>query len=149
MILNPTSPRRARMLGFALLAATFIVGAFSGAAFERTLGAREPGTRPDRCVSTPGPFHAAPGSLIIDRINLSADQRQHIDVILDRHRKEADALWQSQKPALRGIVDSTRAEIRTLLTPEQRTQYDQLLAERRAKHKNECKSDHPQEKPQS
>ena len=137
MMLNPSSPRRARLLGFALLLVTFIVGAFSGAAFERTLGAREPARPVDRCASQPGPFHAAPGTLIIDRVHITPEQRQRIDVILEKHRKQADSLWQAQKPALRGIVDSTREEIRTLLTPAQRAEYDRLREERRAQHKKD------------
>jgi Spy/CpxP family protein refolding chaperone len=136
MMLNPSSPRRARMLGFALLLVTFVVGAFSGAAFERTLGAREPTTPLDRCAQ-PGPFHSPPGSLIIDKVDLTPEQRQRINVILENHRKQADALWQEQKPVLRAIVDSTREEIRRLLTPAQRAEYDRLREERRAQHKKD------------
>ncbi len=148
MILNPSATRRARMVGFAMLLVTFVVGAFSGAAFERTLGAREPARPAARCSTEPGPFHATPGSLIIDHVDISAEQRQKINVILEKHRKQADALWQAQRPTLRAIVDTTREEIRTLLTSGQRAQYDKLREARRAQHKKDgC--DNQKEKPAS
>jgi Spy/CpxP family protein refolding chaperone len=148
MTASASSPSRARLVGLGLLCVTFIVGAFSGAAFERTLGAREPVKPANSCASKLGPFHGPPGSLIIDRVDLSADQRQRINGILEKRRKEADALWQAQKPMLRSIVDSTREEIRTLLTPEQRAVYDRLREERRAQHKKDgC--DNQKEKPAS
>src|ERR1044071_5999397 len=114
------SPTRARALGFVLILATFIVGAFSGAAFERVLSAREPAPA-DRCTSTslPVPFHKPRGSMLIDRIDLTPEQRKKIDVLLDHRRQQTDEMWRAQKPIFRAIVDSTRAEIRTLLTDEQ------------------------------
>src|SRR5256885_317947 len=88
---------------------------------------------------------ALPALVIIDRISLTAEQRKSIDAILEKHRKQADGLWQAQKPVLRGIVDSTRGEIRAQLTPDQRAEYDRLLEQRRAQHKkNGCSSDNQQ-----
>jgi Spy/CpxP family protein refolding chaperone len=137
MIMDAGSPRSTRFVGLVLLMAAFVVGAIGGAAFERTLGAREPGST-EPCSTMSNPLQKKPGSMAIDRIQLTAEQREQIDRILDRRRTETDSVWRAQKPRLRAIVDSTRAEIQALLTPEQRAEYDHLLAERRARHKKNC-----------
>ena len=137
MMLDAGSPRRTRLLGLAMLMGAFVVGAIGGAAFERTLGAREP-TDSEPCSTMSSPLQRKPGTMAIDRIELTPTQRERIDRILDRRRTETDSVWRAQKPILRGIVDSTRSEIQALLTPEQRAEYDRLLAERRARHKKNC-----------
>ena len=38
---------------------------------------------------------------------------------LERRRDEVDAFWKEHGPEMRAIMDSARAEIRTVLTPEQ------------------------------
>jgi Spy/CpxP family protein refolding chaperone len=137
MTIDAGSPRRTRLLGLVLLMAAFVVGAIGGAAFERTLGAREPSlTEP--CSTMSNPLQKKPGSMAIDHIALTPEQREQIDRILDRRRTETDSVWRAQKPRLRAIVDSTRFEIQALLTTAQRAEYDRLVAERRARHKKNC-----------
>jgi Spy/CpxP family protein refolding chaperone len=138
MTMDAGSPRRTRLVGLVLLMAAFVVGAIGGAAFERTLGAREPVPSAPCNNTMSNPLQRPPGTLAIDHIELTAEQRQRIDRILDRRRTETDSVWRAQKPRLRGIVDSTRAEIQALLTTEQRAEYDRLVAERRARHKKNC-----------
>jgi hypothetical protein len=54
-----------------------------------------------------------------------------------RRRERTDALWQTDGARIRAAVDSTRAEIRAVLTPAQATEYDRLRAERDAKKRRE------------
>jgi Spy/CpxP family protein refolding chaperone len=122
-------PRRARLLGMFLLVSTFLAGALSGAAFDRLLAAREPAPAMRKAVEpSPRPAPVRPPQDIFDQIGVTADQRAQIDEILERRRIESDALGKT----FQAMVDSTRAEIRAVLTDEQRAEYERLRAERRA-----------------
>jgi Spy/CpxP family protein refolding chaperone len=123
------APRKARLLGFALLVATFAIGAFAGAATDRLLSARAPAHAP-RGEDRERPRDRARVS-IFEQLDLTPEQRVRIDSALERGRRKTQAFWDQHGPTLRTIVDSTRAEIRGLLTPEQRAEYDRLRAERR------------------
>jgi Spy/CpxP family protein refolding chaperone len=120
---SPLNPRRMRMAGMALLAVTFVVGMLAGTAFGRVLSAGEPaqGTATStECREGRGPHH------ILDELELSPEQRTRIDDIMARGRVRTDSLWRSDGTRIRAAVDSTRAEIRALLTPAQAAEYDQL-----------------------
>ena len=121
--MSPQNPRRMRMAGMALLAVTFVVGALAGTAFGRVLNAGEParGTAAaTECRGERGPHH------ILDELDLSAEQRTRIDAVMARGRVRTDSLWKSDGTRIRAAVDSTRAEVRALLTPAQAAEYDQL-----------------------
>ncbi|HEX7091588.1 MAG TPA: hypothetical protein VF192_15715 [Longimicrobiales bacterium] len=124
-----SSPRKARFLGFALLVATFAIGAFAGAATDRMLTARAPA----QAAREEGRGRSRDRDRIstLEQLDLTPEQRVRIDSVLERGRRKAQAFWDEHGPTLRAIVDSTRAEIRSLLTPEQRAEYDRLRAERR------------------
>lgn len=130
--MNALNPRRMRMAGMALLAVTFAVGMLAGTAFGRVLTAREPDARTlaAECEKR-GPHH------IFDQLDLTPDQRTRIDAIMARRRALTDSLWQTDGARLRAAVDSTRAEIRTVLTPAQAVEYDRLRAEREDRKRRE------------
>jgi Spy/CpxP family protein refolding chaperone len=134
--MSPTSPRRTRLVGMTLLVATFAAGMLAGTAFGRVLtaGEPEPATAAD-CEPKRGTH------MIWEELELSADQRSRIDGIMDRRRALTDSLWQTDGRRIRAAVDSTREEIRALLDPEQRAEYDRLRAEhaekRRAREERE------------
>lgn len=65
----------------------------------------------------------------IARYGLSAAQRARIDSVLVARRGEIDAFWRGPGQTLRGILDSTRADVRVVLTPEQRARFDAAHAE--------------------
>ena len=134
---GPRTPRRARLLGMALLAATFLTGTLAGAAIDQAVAARQPDPAADagrRCDGPPGKKTQA----ILHQLDLTPEQRERVDAIMERRRRQADAFWEREGPRMRSIVDSTRAEIRAVLTPEQRAEYDRLReahrAARRAEH---------------
>ena len=122
------TPGRTRLVGFGLLVATFLVGALAGAAVDRVLSADEPDGR-TRAEREDGDRR----SYVIDRVEMTAEQRASIDAILERRSERMRAVWHEAEPRLDAITDSARAEIMQVLDPEQRAQYEQKLEERRAR----------------
>lgn len=115
--------KRARMMGFAVLVIMFAVGALSGAATMRVAST-------DKAVSSERTERRQrPG--LFERLDLTAEQRTQVDAIMERRKGEVDAFWSEHGPQLRAIMDSARAEIRLVLTPEQRALEEQFRAERR------------------
>ncbi|HEU0077062.1 MAG TPA: hypothetical protein VFQ76_05390 [Longimicrobiaceae bacterium] len=132
----PRPSRRARLLGIALLVATVAAGMLAGAAFDHALAAREPAPQQEPGWHCHGP-HGKTTSMILDQLELSAEQRARVDAVMARRRAQADAYWEREGPRMRGIVDSTRSEIRAILTPAQRAEYDRLRAQYRAARRAE------------
>ncbi len=132
MVQMPTATR-ARALGLALLATIFAAGALAGAAFER-VSDRAPAAT---AAPTDSACEARRKGLIVDQVSPTPEQRTRIDAILERRRGQMDAFWEGEGRRLRGIVDSTRNEIREVLTPQQRAEYDRLVAEARARKERE------------
>jgi Spy/CpxP family protein refolding chaperone len=130
---NPTQ-RRTRLTGMALLTVTFAAGMLAGTATNRVLSAREPDAR----AAAECPQGERGPHSIIDELELDPAQRVRVDSIMARRRQRTDALWQQDGQRIRAVVDSARAEIRTVLTPAQATEYDRLREEherkRKAKH---------------
>lgn len=119
---------RMRLVGVGLLAVAFIVGALSGAAVDRVLSADEP-ERVERDRDHNG--NDGRGRYIIDRVDMAEDQRTAIDQILEQRTERMRAVWREVEPRLDAITDSARSEIMQVLTPEQRAEYERMLAERR------------------
>jgi Spy/CpxP family protein refolding chaperone len=116
--------RRARLIGLALLVLTFVVGALSGAATMQVVSADAPREGGRRGAGRHGPPY-------LDHLDLTPEQRVQIDRILERRRLEMERFWTKHRPLLRGIADSARAEVRAVLSPEQRALEERFLAERR------------------
>jgi Spy/CpxP family protein refolding chaperone len=114
--------KRARVMGIALLAVIFMVGALSGAATMRVVGDEAPKLKRVQQDVQPN---------LLDRLELTPEQRQDADAILERRRAEMEAFWDEHRPALRAIADSARAELRALLTPEQAEIEKRFMEERR------------------
>ena len=131
--MNPYAgaPRRAKLLGLATLAAAFLVGALAGAALSHALGASEP---PRAAADRRGP--RSTDLELFERLALTPEQRAQVHEILERRRAQMKAFWKEHGPYLRALVDSTRAEVRAVLTPAQRAEEERLWRERRGLHKN-------------
>jgi hypothetical protein len=103
------------------LVLTFVAGALAGAAWERVRGG-------DRR------HHDGPRSVserIKERYGLSDDQTRRVDAILRRRSPRVDSLMAAVRPQLRAAFDSTNREIREVLTPRQRAEFDQDQERRR------------------
>ncbi|HEX5872214.1 MAG TPA: hypothetical protein VFY65_17410 [Longimicrobium sp.] len=131
--MNARNPSRMRIAGMALLAVTFAVGMLAGTAFGRVLSAREPDARAAaaECEQQRGPHH------IFDELDLTPEQRTRIDGIMARRRERTDSLWKADGTRIRAAVDSTRAEIRAVLTPTQAVEYDRLRQEHEDRKRRE------------
>ncbi len=134
--MSPLSPRGTRITGVALLVATFAAGMLAGTAFGRVLNAGEPQERAAAdCERGRGPH------MIIDQVDLSPEQRQRVDAIMAARRALTDSLWRQDGARIRAVVDSTRAEVRALLTPGQRAEYDGLRAEHEERRRSRRAAD--------
>jgi Spy/CpxP family protein refolding chaperone len=65
-------------------------------------------------------------------LELDAGQRRRIEAIVDAREERLERWWRSRLPELRTLVDGSRDEIRAVLSPEQRTEFDHRVAERGA-----------------
>ena len=113
------SAKQARWTGMVLLLITFVAGGVVGAATLHVVEADEVPTqrrerRPD----------------LFERLDLTAEQQAQVDAIMERRRQEVDAFWREHGPTMRAIYDSTRVEVRAILTPEQVQLEEQFRSER-------------------
>lgn len=72
-----------------------------------------------------------------DELGLDSLERMRVDSIFARRRVEVDSFWKGPGKSLRAIMDSTRDEVRAVLTPEQRARFDRRHMERRPQHPGE------------
>jgi Spy/CpxP family protein refolding chaperone len=63
---------------------------------------------------------------MFQRLDLTSEQRQRIEAILQQSRPLTDSVLRSSLPRLRAIRDSVRLEIRAVLTPEQQERFDAM-----------------------
>jgi Spy/CpxP family protein refolding chaperone len=115
-------PGRTRLVGFALIAVTFLVGGLAGAAFERVLSAE--------AIRRDAPKAEERRGHVIDQVDMRPEQRAAIDAILERRSERMQAVGSEIAPRLEAITDSARMEIMTVLTAEQRADYEARLKAR-------------------
>jgi Spy/CpxP family protein refolding chaperone len=134
--MSPPTPGRTRLTGMVLLIAVFAAGMLAGTAFDRLLTAGEVGPAEAAACERGG---RGP-HMIIDEVDLEPAQRARVQEILDRRRALTDSLWRADGQRIRAAVDSTREEIRAILTPEQRADYDRRREEheRRRRERGEA-----------
>ncbi|CAN5335448.1 hypothetical protein BH24GEM2_BH24GEM2_06180 [soil metagenome] len=125
---------RSKILGAILLIATFVAGGLAGAASLRVLNAAEPTPALPPGSHCHGP-HEKGGGKWLEQLDLSAEQRTRVEQIMERRRAQMGVFWENEGSRLRVLVDSTRNEVRSVLTPGQRAEYDRLRAERKASRK--------------
>jgi Spy/CpxP family protein refolding chaperone len=117
-----SEPRRSpRLIGAALLLAAFIAGAAVGFAFDRVV-------RPEPRLKT---FVVADMSRVLDRLELTTQQRAQADSILLRRAPTTERMMFDVADRLRSLSDSVDAELRAILTPQQRARLDSLRGERK------------------
>lgn len=65
------------------------------------------------------------------RLELTPEQRDSVDAILERQRERAGAVFADIGPRLRTVLDSTNTQIREILDPGQQTEFDAIIQEDR------------------
>jgi hypothetical protein len=80
------------------------------------------------------PFGAERDRHFAEELGLDSLQRARVDSVLARRRVQIDSFWKGPGRSLRAIMDSTRQEVRAVLTPEQRARFDRRHMEGRPRH---------------
>lgn len=122
----------ARRKAVLVLLAVFLVGGAAGWVLEEVVDEihwqdhRGEGGAPDR-PDEDEPFDDDAEEDLLESLGLSRTQLDSVDHLLDRREDRLEEYWKSRLPDLQAIVDSSRQEIRSLLTPEQRAAYDRWI----------------------
>jgi len=75
-----------------------------------------------------------------DRLHLTPDQRQKLGEILEGTRKLYRELSEKHHPEFKAIQEAHAGQVRQILNPEQRVEYEKLRAERQRRREQEKKS---------
>lgn len=121
--------KRAQAMGLLMLVIIFAVGAMTGAATMRV-------TRGDGAEARDAAESRERRPSLWETLDLTPEQRARVDDIMERRRGEVQAFWNEHGPQLRAVMDSARADVREVLTPEQQAIEAEFFAERR-KHYGE------------
>jgi hypothetical protein len=78
---------------------------------------------------------------ILANLDLTAQQRASIERLFEQREDRLESYWDAQLPELERLVDSSREEIRSLLTPAQRTIYDTHLARLKVQLRRDLRED--------
>jgi Spy/CpxP family protein refolding chaperone len=79
-------------------------------------------------------------------LNLTPEQQQRVDVLIKESQERTKRLMEPVSPQLREEVQRTREKFRSLLTPEQRKQFDELQKQQRLQQQLEPRR-HPANPP--
>jgi len=107
----------------ALLLAVFIAGGLGGAALERRSHVSEVATTPAPFMGRSDLRGTIPG--YYEALDLTPEQRERIQSILDAARPETDSLLRTALPRLRELTRATREAIGEVLTDEQRAELEE------------------------
>lgn len=131
-----------------LLAITFVAGLAAGVAADRQIRPARAHDGPKQGQEDHRKDRRVRGSTIerfADELGLTEEQRAEIDPILEDTRERMDELFEPVRPQYRDLVDSTRARIEAVLTPEQVTEYRRLLEREYGNDRVRDKSDEDNE----
>src|SRR5262245_28427435 len=136
---SPTPSRRIppRAAAILVLIAVFLVGILAGFALDRAMFRahrhdwRHRGPRGGVPIwMIPEAQQRSHWGRISDRLHLTPEQRTAVDSILTRRARQLEEARLRIDPMMRAIMDDTRNQIDSVLTPEQRAQLEQLRRER-------------------
>jgi hypothetical protein len=107
-----------RALLISLLLLTFVAGAAAGVAGRNLLRPREPRVKLQM-------------SAVLDRLDLTPEQRRQAEAVLVRSAPMSRTIVADFTERLRVVADSVDAELRGLLSAEQRAKLDAMRSDRR------------------
>jgi Spy/CpxP family protein refolding chaperone len=113
---------RLRTLVISLILIAFVAGIAAGVAGDRMLTPR---------VRVRADLGGGGMSAVFDRLDLSTEQRRQAEAIVARSAPRSEAIMLDVAVRLRSVADSVDAELRAILTPEQRTRLDSLRKDSR------------------
>ena len=127
---------KSKLSAVALLIAAFVLGTLTGGA---ALALADRG-------SDAGPRHGDRVSFIerLDRdLELSPEQRQSIELVLERHRPRMDSLWREVAPRFETLRAEVRSELHAILTPEQQVKYQEMMKRQTERRRRNGKHNAP------
>jgi hypothetical protein len=140
---------KSKVWALALLLVVFLVGGVAGAAADRLLAGERKVSSSQRARSSDRDRRTRYLDWLAAELDLSEEQRAQVGATAERYREQVSALWTEMRPRYDALEEEMRAEIRGLLTEEQRVAYEELLARQRDRHRREMdrrqgRSDQPQ-----
>jgi Spy/CpxP family protein refolding chaperone len=131
-VADPLPPRRTTtrtaILAFVVILATFAAGVLAGVAIDRRMH-RNP----------PPPFMVEAMLHRLDRrLDLTDQQRDTIEQIIQRRHARMSRLFAHVRPQMDAEIAATNAEIERVLTPEQREKFQKMrmrLGPRHGRHR--------------
>jgi Spy/CpxP family protein refolding chaperone len=69
---------------------------------------------------------------LLGDLSLSREQRASVERVFESREDRLESYWEAQLPELETLIDSSRDEIRAILTPEQRAIYESQLTRLRS-----------------
>jgi Spy/CpxP family protein refolding chaperone len=129
------SPRRRALLALLMV---FAAGLAGGALLEDIVDDF------DRPFATAGDDDDDDGThdseeTLLANLDLTPDQRAGIERLFQSREDRLERYWETQLPDLETVVDSSREDIRAILTPAQRAVYDSGLTRLRVHSQQEWK----------
>lgn len=103
----------------------FIAGISTGLLLHEYIESRSPvfeGRRPPM-----RPMHLT--ALMRERLNLSDEQQRAIDEVLDKRRASMDDVHLEMRERVRTDIAALDAEINSILTPDQRIEFEKVMQE--------------------
>ena len=111
--------KRTRFVAGVLIGLSFGVGGLAGMAIEESLGLDWFDFLDED----------EPEDSILAGLDLSDEQREQAERILDRQEDRLEDYWEGRLPELRAILRESNAELRQILTPEQQRVFDRSVRE--------------------
>lgn len=125
-----------RAMAALLMAAVFLLGGLAGVALDRFVLSPRPAQHKHVSRLDPEAAHRY-SRFLAKELTLSREQEAKVDSILIFRQTETRALAREVHPRFEAIARQTRGDVEQVLTPEQKTKYEQLRARRRAEHAND------------
>ena len=110
-----------KLVAALLLGLAFVVGGLAGMALEEAVGI-------DWFEFLDEDYDEEEDRLLVG-LDLTREQRARAEEILEREEDRLEDYWESRLPEIQGILDQTYAEVREILTPEQRSLFDARVRE--------------------
>jgi Spy/CpxP family protein refolding chaperone len=120
-----------------LVLLVFVLGIALGA-----VGAYVVTTRPHAARSQAGRNPANVMAMFARELNLSPDQQKQIEAILNQTRARYDEIHKQGVPEYDKARDSSREQVRQILTPEQKPKFEELLHRIDAEHQKRQSEGH-------
>jgi Spy/CpxP family protein refolding chaperone len=92
------------------------------------LQAKEPGEHGPKSEHGPGPHHMMENPLehLSKDLNLTDEQKTKVQPIIDQTKPQIAAIHKEAMDKMHALLESTTAQIRPLLTPEQQKKFDAM-----------------------